>query len=81
MDPTGMAGEQATVTWLDARGHRRNFVHDHAGSSGSSGPCGSAICVTAAGYAIKTAEGYTIATSDKVQMTATSYWVITQALM
>src|SRR4029077_16417235 len=44
-----------------------------AGLTGT-GPCGSPICVTGAGYAIKTAEGYTITTSATLQLTATSYW-------
>src|SRR5207237_5712798 len=38
------------------------------------GPCDSAVCVTAAGYAIKTDAGYTIKTSTTLQMTATGYW-------
>src|SRR5258708_35286843 len=39
-----------------------------------SGPCGGNICVTGDGYAIKTAEGYTITTLATVQMAATTYW-------
>jgi lipid-binding SYLF domain-containing protein len=73
--PTGITGEQATVTVTDAKGGiaATSFMITPAGLTGS-GPCGNAICVTAAGYAIKTAEGYTIATSETVQMTAMSYW-------
>jgi lipid-binding SYLF domain-containing protein len=73
--PTGITGVQATVTVTDVRGGiaATSFMIAPAGLTGS-GPCGSAICVTAAGYAIKTAEGYTITTSATVQMTATSYW-------
>ena len=73
--PTGITGVQATVTVTDARGGiaATSFMITPAGLTGT-GPCGSAICVTAAGYAIKTVEGYTIATSATLQMTATSYW-------
>ena len=73
--PTEITGVQATVTVTDVRGGTAatSFTITPAGLTGS-GPCGSAICVTAAGYAIKTAEGYTITTSATVQMTATSYW-------
>ena len=73
--PTGITGEQATVTVTDARGGiaATSFMITPAGLTGS-GPCGSPICVTGAGYAIKTAEGYTITTLATVQMAATTYW-------
>lgn len=73
--PTGITGAQAAVTVTDARGGVAvtSFMIAPAGLTGA-GPCGSAICVTASGYAIKTAEGYTIATSATLQMTAMSYW-------
>jgi lipid-binding SYLF domain-containing protein len=73
--PTGVTGVQATVTVTDVRSGiaATSFTITPAGLTGL-GPCGSAICVSAAGYAIKTAEGYTITTSATVQMTATSYW-------
>ncbi len=73
--PTGITGVQTTVTVTDARGGlaATSFMITPAGLTGS-GPCGSAVCVTAAGYAIKTAGGYTIATSGRVQMTAMTYW-------
>ena len=73
--PTGITGAQAEVTVTDARGGIAvtSFTITPAGLTGG-GPCGSAICVTASGYAIKTAEGYTIATSAALQMTAMSYW-------
>ena len=73
--PTGITGVQATVTVTDVRGGMAttSFMITPAGLTGS-GPCGSAICVTATGYAIKTAEGYTIKTSATLQMMATSYW-------
>jgi lipid-binding SYLF domain-containing protein len=73
--PTGITGVQVTVTVTDARGGIATtaFMVTPAGLTGT-GPCGSAICVTAAGYAIKTATGYTIKTSTMLQMTATGYW-------
>jgi SH3 domain-containing YSC84-like protein 1 len=73
--PTAITGVQATVTVTDARGGIATtaFMVTPAGLTGT-GPCGSPICVTAAGYAIKTATGYTIKTSTTLQMTATSYW-------
>jgi len=73
--PTGITGVQATVKVTDAGGRiaTTSFMITPAGLTGL-GPCGSAICVTGAGYAIKTAEGYTITTSATLQMTATSYW-------
>jgi Uncharacterized conserved protein len=73
--PTGITGVQATVTVTDARGGIAvtAFMISPAGLTGT-GPCGSAICVTAEGYAIKTAAGYTIKTSTTLQMKATSYW-------
>jgi hypothetical protein len=73
--PTGITGEQATVTVTDARGASTAtaFMITPAGLTGT-GPCGSAICVTASAYAIKTAAGYTIQSSSTLQMTATSYW-------
>jgi hypothetical protein len=59
--PTGITGVQTTVTVTDVRGGiaATSFMITPPGLTGS-GPCGSAICVTAAGYAIKTAEGYTM---------------------
>jgi SH3 domain-containing YSC84-like protein 1 len=73
--PTGITGVQATVTVTDARGGiaATSIMITPAGLTGS-GPCGSSICVTGAGYAIKTAEGYTITTLATVQMAATTYW-------
>jgi len=73
--PTGIASVQATVTVTDARGGIAaiSFTVAPAGLTGT-GPCGSAICVTAAGDTIKTTAGYTIKTSTTLQMTATSYW-------
>ena len=73
--PTGITGVQATVTVTDARGGIATtaFMITPAGLTGA-GPCGSAICVTAVGYAIKTDAGYTIQTSATLQMTAMSYW-------
>jgi SH3 domain-containing YSC84-like protein 1 len=73
--PTGITGVQATVTVTDARGGiaATSFMITPVGLTGS-GPCGSAICVTAANYVIKTAEGYTITTLATVQMAATTYW-------
>jgi lipid-binding SYLF domain-containing protein len=73
--PTGITGEQATVTITDARGGiaATSFMITPAGLTGI-GPCGSAVCVSAAGYAIKTAEVYTITTSGTMQMTAVTYW-------
>jgi SH3 domain-containing YSC84-like protein 1 len=73
--PTGISGEQATVTVTDARGGTAatSFMITPAGLA-DSGPCGSSVCVTGAGYAIKTADGYTVTTSATVQMAATTYW-------
>jgi SH3 domain-containing YSC84-like protein 1 len=73
--PTGITGVQTTVTVTDARGGTAAtaFMIAPAALTGT-GPCGSAICVTATGYAIKTDAGYTIKTSATLQMTATSYW-------
>jgi len=73
--PTGITGVQATVAVTDARGRvaATAFMITPAGLTGT-GPCGSAICVSAEGFAIKTAAGYTIKTSTTLQMTATSYW-------
>jgi lipid-binding SYLF domain-containing protein len=73
--PTGITGVQATVTVTDVRGGTAStsFMITPAGLTGS-GPCGSSVCVTGAGYAIKTAEGYTITTLATVQMAATTYW-------
>ena len=73
--PTGITAEQTTVTVTDARGATAatSFMITPAGLTGS-GPCGSSVCVTGAGYAIKTAEGYTITTLATVQMAATTYW-------
>ena len=57
-------------------GDRSDCFHDHASRVivTGKGPCDSAVCVTAAGYAIKTDAGYTIKTSTTLQMTATGYW-------
>ena len=73
--PTGITAEQTTVTVTDVRGGTAStsFMITPAGLTGS-GPCGSSVCVTGAGYAIKTAEGYTITTLATVQMAATTYW-------
>jgi SH3 domain-containing YSC84-like protein 1 len=73
--PTGITGVQAAVTVTDARGGiaTTSFMITPAGLTGT-GPCGSSVCVTGAGYAIKTAEGYTITTLAMVQMSATTYW-------
>ncbi len=73
--PEGITGVQATVTVTDARGGTAStsFMITPAGLT-AAGPCGSSICVTGDGYAIKTAEGYTITTSATVQMTATAFW-------
>jgi lipid-binding SYLF domain-containing protein len=73
--PTGITGAQTTVTVTDVRGATAatSFSITPAGLTGS-GPCGSSVCVTGAGYAIKTAEGYTITTLATVQMAATTYW-------
>src|SRR5499433_1586602 len=73
--PTGTTGAQATVTVTDARGGTASttFMIKPAGLTGT-GPCGSAICVTATIYAIKTPDAYVVRTSAKMQMTATSYW-------
>jgi lipid-binding SYLF domain-containing protein len=73
--PTGITGVQATVTVTDVGGGiaATSFMIAPAGLTGS-GACGGSICVTGAGYAIKTAEGYTITTLATVQMAATTYW-------
>jgi lipid-binding SYLF domain-containing protein len=73
--PTDITGVQATVTVTDVSGGiaATSFMITPAGLTGS-GPCGSAICVMASNYAIKTAEGYTITTLATVQMAATTYW-------
>ena len=73
--PTGIDGVQATVTVTDASGETAvtTFLITPAGLTGA-GSCGSAICVTAGGYAFKTSAGYTIETSSTLQMTAMSYW-------
>lgn len=73
--PTEIANVMATVTVTDARGGTAttSFIITPAGLTGT-GPCGGSICVTGDGYAIKTAEGYTITSSATVQMTATAYW-------
>jgi hypothetical protein len=49
---------------------RSNFVQDPPAGSGRL-----RAYLRLAGYAIKTAEGYTITTSATVRMTATSNWV------
>ena len=73
--PTGITGEQTTVTVNRCqRGDRpTSFMITPAGLTGS-GPCRSSVCVTGAGYAIRTVEGYTITTLATVQMAATTYW-------
>ena len=73
--PTGIAAEQTTVTVTDARGATAStsFMITPAGLT-DSGLCGSSVCVTGAGYAIKTAEGYIITTLATVQMAATTHW-------
>ena len=73
--PTGITGVQATVTVTDVTGGTAatSFMITPAGLTGS-GQCGSSICVAGAGYAIKTAEGYTITTLATVQLAATTYW-------
>jgi lipid-binding SYLF domain-containing protein len=73
--PTATTGAQATVTVTDARGGTAatTFMIKPAGLTGT-GPCGSAICVTAMIYAIKTPDAYVVRTSTKMQMAATSYW-------
>ena len=73
--PTGVTGAQATVTVTDARGGTASttFTITPAALTGT-GPCGSAICVTAPVYAIKTAEGYVMSPATTLQMAATSYW-------
>ncbi len=73
--PTDITGVQAAVTVTDARGGTAttSFMITPAGLAGS-GPCGSSVCVTGSGYAIKTGEGYTVTTLANVQMAATTYW-------
>jgi lipid-binding SYLF domain-containing protein len=73
--PAGITGVQATVTVTDVGGGiaATSFMITPAGLTGS-GPCGGSLCVAGAGYAIKTAEGYTITTLAMVQMAATTYW-------
>jgi hypothetical protein len=72
--PTGITGVQASVTVTDVRGGiaATSFMITPAGLTGA-GPCGSAICVTAAGYAIKTAESYTITKSSTLNITTTRH--------
>jgi SH3 domain-containing YSC84-like protein 1 len=73
--PTDITGVQAAVTVTDARGGTAttSFMITPAGLAGS-GPCGSSVCITGSGYAIKTGEGYTVTTLANVQMAATTYW-------
>ncbi len=73
--PTETTSVLATVKVTDARGGTAttSFIITPAGLTGA-GPCGSSVCVTGGGYAIKTAEGYTTTTSATVHMTATAYW-------
>jgi len=73
--PTGITGAQATITVTDARGGiaATTLTITPAGLTGA-GPCGSAVCVTAGGYTIKTSTGYTIEASSTLEMTAFSYW-------
>src|SRR5215472_12370696 len=73
--PTGTTGAQAIVTVTDAIGVTASttFVIAPAGLTGT-GPCGSAICVTAPVYAIKTPDAYVMSSSSALQMAATSYW-------
>ena len=73
--PTGTTAAQATVTVTDAKGGTAStsFTIAPASLTGT-GPCGSAICVTAPVYAIKTPESYVIEPSSGLQMAATGYW-------
>jgi lipid-binding SYLF domain-containing protein len=73
--PTETTSVPATVKVTDARGGTAttSFIITPAGLT-AAGPCGSSVCVTGAGYAIKTADGYTTTTLATVQMTATAYW-------
>ena len=73
--PSETMSAQATVTVTDARGTTgtTSFTITPASLTGT-GPCGSAICVTAPVYAIKTPESYVITPSSPLQMVATGYW-------
>src|SRR6516225_798664 len=73
--PSEITGAQATVTVTDARGGTAStsFTIAPASLTGA-GPCGSAICVTAPVYAIRTPESYVIIPSTTLQMAATGFW-------
>jgi hypothetical protein len=73
--PTGITGVHATVTVTEAGGAiaATTFMITPAGLTGA-GPYGSAICVTAEGYAVKTSAGYTIETY-KTGSSAATYHV------
>src|SRR5215467_9506969 len=73
--PSETMSAQATVTVTDARGTTgtTSFTITPASLTGT-GPCGSAICVTAPVYAIKTPESYVITPSSPLQMVATGFW-------
>lgn len=73
--PTGTTSAQATVTVTDSRGGTAStsFTIMPASLTGT-GPCGSAVCVSAPIYAIKTPESYVIQPSSPLQMAATGYW-------
>src|SRR5215469_4342898 len=73
--PTGSTSAQATATVTDARGGTAStsFTITPASLTGA-GPCGSAICVTAPVYAIKTKESYVLKPASPLQMAATGYW-------
>jgi len=73
--PTGTTSAHATVTVTDTRGGTAttSFTITPASLTGK-GPCGSAICVTASAYAIKTPESYVVTPSSPMQMAATGYW-------
>jgi lipid-binding SYLF domain-containing protein len=73
--PSGTTGAQATVTVTDAKGGTAaaTFTITPASLTGK-GPCGSALCVAAPIYAIKTTESYVIKPSSTLQFAATGYW-------
>src|SRR5215471_10467559 len=73
--PSDTMSAQATVTVTDARGTTgtTSFTITPASLTGT-GPCGSAICVTAPVYAIKTPESYVMSSSATLQFKAVSYW-------
>src|SRR5215467_3918001 len=67
--PTGSTSAQATATVTDARGGTAStsFTITPASLTGA-GPCGSAICVTAPVYAIKTKESYVLKPASPLHM-------------